>query len=398
MKVLQINSVAGRGSTGRIVSDIHQALIAAGHRSALAVGRDDVATEDGFKIGTRLGQASHGAETRLLDRHGLGSRRDTVRLVERLKTIDLDLVHLHNLHGYYVNYRILLDHLAESRIPVVWTLHDCWAFTGHCAYYDFVGCDRWKNGCGKTPQLRSYPASWLRDRSAQNLEDKRSAYEGVDLTLVTPSRWLAAQLPESVLAGHPVSVIPNDPSPAFGPRDPTAFRARHNLGGGKVLVGVAADWTPRKGLPHLLGLSENLWADEHMVIVGRLPSGTLLPQHVVHIPYVSSATELAEVYAAADVYLNPTMEDNYPTTNLEAMACGTPVITFDTGGSPETIERGAGLVAPERTHLGLRHSIDLVWEGRASPGSAGPKSSLLRGGSLMSEQYIQLYSSLLARP
>lgn len=338
--------------------------------------------------------AGHVAFSRLFDAHARGSLSTTRSLVDLLLEARPDVVHMHNIHGYYVNQSILFRALRENQISTVWTLHDAWAFTGHCAYFDFVGCDRWTHGCGRCPQTRSYPTSWLLDASHANFVRKEGLVSGWDdLVVVTPSRWLQELTSRSMLRDARLRVIPNDPDwTSFAPVE-SQWRQTSGARDRYVILGVANVWETRKGLVHLVDLASKLRDDEVVVIVGRLPSGYELPDGCIHVEHTKSAEELAAIYTAADLYVNPTMEDNYPTTNLEAMACGTPVITFDTGGAPETLERGVGVVASERSSEGIRSAID-DWrdQGRARDGV----NSVLRpsNGDMVS-RYLALYEELV---
>lgn len=394
MKIVQVNTVYGAGSTGRIVADLHRASLAVGHDSYVAFGRGSVEPSPRLhRVGGAVSTAVHGLQTRLLDRHGLASTGPTLDLVRWLADLRPDVVHLHNLHGYYLDYRTLLAGLRRDAVPTVWTLHDCWAYTGHCAYYDFVGCDRWRAGCGSCPQLREYPASLLRDRSRRNHRDKVDAVDGQDVVVVTPSRWLAEEVSGSLLAPFARRVVPNDPdTTVFRPRGRAWRRTAGLREEDFVALAVAAEWIPRKGLQHLVRLAGLLRPDERLVVVGDLPAGAeRLPSHVLHVPRTESVDQLAEVYSASDVFLNPTLEDNYPTTNLEALACGTPLITFPTGGSPEALERGPGLVTLDRTAEALREALDR-WRDRPSPGLTGSQPLLRPVGRGMIAQYLDLYA------
>ena len=269
---------------------------------------------------------------------GLGSVIATRKLVGRLKEINPDIVHIHNIHGYYLNYPILFNYLKEANIPIVWTLHDCWSFTGHSAYCDAVGCTKWKNGCGNCPNLKEYPISYT-DNSKNNWIRKKEIVTGVpDMTIITPSKWLAELVKESFLSEYRVEVINNGIDtdvfkPTYGD-----FRKRYHLEDKKILLGVASVWEKRKGLDDFIKLSEMIDDSYRIVLVG-LSDNQLktLPEGIIGITRTNSVKELAEIYTAADLFLNLTYEDNYPTVNLEAQSCGTPVITYDTGGSGESV-------------------------------------------------------------
>lgn len=347
MKVLQINSVCGVGSTGRIATDIHKVLTDQGHTSYVAFGRDKPHSCDtAIRIGSPVDYYLHALLTRLSDRHGFGSKTATTNFLKKVEGLSPDIIHLHNIHGYYINIQILFEYLKQKSIPVVWTLHDCWAFTGHCSYFDYVNCGKWKNLCNHCPQKKTYPSSLLLDNSRHNYLKKKALFAGLqNMTLVTPSSWLGNLTRESYLKEYPLKVINNGIDlNTFRPIE-SDFREQHGLEGKFVILGVANNWGLRKGLQYFLQLSEALQQDERIVLVG-LSEGQLrdLPKNIIGITRTNSVKELAEIYSAADVFVNPTLEDNFPTTNLESLACGTPVITFDSGGSIECVDKDTGFV------------------------------------------------------
>lgn len=340
MKVLQINSVCGIGSTGRIATDIHSILIKQGHESYIAYGRDLPKNCDNvIKIGTKTDNYLHVAKTRIFDKHGFGSKQATKEFINKVVDIDPDIIHLHNIHGYYINIEILFNYLKEANKPVVWTLHDCWSFTGHCAYFDYVGCDKWKTECYNCPEKKAYPSSMIFDNSRGNHLSKKEIFTGVkNLTILTPSQWLANLVKESFLQEYPVKVINNGIDlNTFRPIKGD-FRKKYNLGDKYIILGVASVWDRRKGLKYFIELADKVSEDEVIVLVGLTKKQIEhLPKNVIGISRTNNVEELVDIYSSADVFVNPTLEDNFPTTNLEALACGTPVITFNTGGSPESI-------------------------------------------------------------
>lgn len=339
MKVLQINTVCGVGSVGRIVRQIHEALREKGHESYIAYGRKPLRCDGAIRIGGDLDVYFHVFLTRVFDLHGFGSKKATKKFLKIVGEINPDIIHLHNIHGYYLNIEVLFDFLKSFDKPVVWTLHDCWAFTGHCAHFLYARCDKWKTGCYSCPEKKAYPKSVFLDNSKSNYQRKRKTFTGVrNMTLVTPSQWLAGLVKESFLGDYPVQVIPNGIDTEVFKPTPSDFKKRYGLDGKFLILGVANVWGKRKGFDYFLDLSKYLSDDEIIVLVGlsdeRIKN---LPNNIIGIKRTNSAKELAEIYTAADVFFNPTLEDNYPTVNLEAQACGTYVITFDSGGAKETI-------------------------------------------------------------
>ena len=341
MKYLFINSVAGCGSTGRIAAEKCRELMAQGHKCVLAYGRD-VANCEGIRtirIGSELDYKLHGVMNRVLDNQGFGSKAATRRFLQWVRDYDPDVIWLHNVHGYYIHIGLLFHYLRFCGKKILWTLHDCWAMTGHCAYFDFVGCEKWKTGCHNCPQKKAYPASLLLDNSRGNYEKKQKLFGGIpDLTLITPSQWLADLVKQSYLKEYPVEVVYNTINTEIFQPTPGNFREKYGLDNQKIVLGVASIWEERKGLRDFLKLAKMLDASYHIVLVGLSPEQAKnLPDNVLAIPRTNSPRELAQIYTAADVFVNPTYEDNFPTVNLEARACGTRVVSYDTGGCRETL-------------------------------------------------------------
>lgn len=398
MKVLQINSVCGYGSTGRIAADLARTLSANGDECLIAYGRGQ-APEDlkSIRIGKELDVSLHGVSSRMTDRHGFYSRRATQRFLKTAEEYRPDLIHLHNLHGYYLHLPTLFEWLRASGKPVVWTLHDCWAFTGHCAYFDYAGCDRWKEKCFDCPQRKEYPASLLSDASTWNYEQKKALFSSLpDLTLVTPSEWLAGLVRQSFLQSYPVQTIHNGIDTAVFQPTPSDFRKRHGLQGHSIILGVASVWEPRKGLSFLEELSKRMDPSRFAVVVVGVSEKQKkgLPAHMLGLTRTDSVRELAEIYTAADVFVNPTLEDNYPTTNLEALACGTPVITFDTGGCRESVSADCGVVLKRKTADELDCSVKrLAAEPEAFSRAHIRRQSQAFDLRVSNEAYLRLYEA-----
>ncbi len=362
MKVLQINSVCGRGSTGRIVQDIHKALIEQGHESLVAYGRGPATgCEKAIKIGTRKDIYAHGLYTRIFDKHGLGSQKATRKFIKDIERENPDIIHLHNIHGYYLNYEILFRFLKDFDKPIIWTLHDCWPFTGHCACFTYAGCERWQQICHACPQKRFYPGSLFFDNSRRNFERKRDAFTDLkDMTIVAPSKWLAGLVKQSFLSEYEAVVIPNGiDTTIFRPVE-SDFKSRHAIEDKFMILGVANIWGERKGLKYFLELADILEKDEIIVLVGLTKKQVeSLPVNIIGITRTHNVQELVEIYSSADVFVNPTLEDNYPTVNLEAQACGTYVVTFDSGGTRETIiDSSHGAVCGKKTTQALRNLLN----------------------------------------
>ena len=348
MKYLFINSVAGIGSTGRIAAQQCRELMAQGHSCVLAFGRKCANCEDipTIQIGSELDFKIHGVRTRLLDDHGFGSYMATRRFLNQVKEYDPDVIWLHNVHGYYIHIGLLFSYLKTCGKKIYWTLHDCWSFTGHCAYFDFAQCERWRTGCFGCPQKHTYPASMLMDGSKSNYNQKKRFFTGIpNLTIVTPSKWLAGLVAQSFLQEYPVEVVYNSiNTEVFRPTD-SDFRKKHGLENQTIVLGVAGVWEERKGMRDFVKLAKMLPENYKIVLVGVTPDmAEKLPDEILALPKTGSAAELAQIYSAADVFVNPTYEDNLPTVNLEARACGTRIVCYDTGGCAETLDQGDVLV------------------------------------------------------
>ena len=350
MRLLQINSTINDGSTGRIAYQIGEMCIANGDESYIAFsGRyfENNNMVNTIRIGSKLDFYWHALVTRIFDRHGFGSIRATKKLLKQIDYIKPDIVHLHNLHGYFINIEILFNYLASTKIPIVWTLHDCWSFTGHCDHFEYIDCNKWQKSCHTCPQKSLYPASLIVDNSKENFVNKRRLFNSVNnLTIVPVSNWLNSKLKYSFLKNYSSRVIHNGIDlEVFRPRDHEFFVRNFHQQKKFILLGVASIWSKKKGFYEFIKLSRCLDENFVIVLVGVSPKlKKKLPKNIISIAKTSNQQELAKLYSSSDIYLNLTFEDTYPTTNLESIACGTPVITYKTGGSPESVEEGCGII------------------------------------------------------
>lgn len=351
--VVEINT-SDYGSTGNIMLQIADC----GEKNGFSVytvsrkwkGKQTPKHAKHLYVGSFFENGLHHFLSRLTGLEGHFTAFGTARLIRRLRKLKPDVIHLHNLHSWYINLPMLFRYIKKENIPVVWTLHDCWAFTGHCPYFDMAGCDKWKTDCRGCSLHRRYPES-LTDNAGRMHRRKKKWFCGVkSLTVVTPSEWLAGLVKQSYLGGYPVRVIRNgiDLS-VFKPTD-SDFRAKHGIPEGCfLLLGVAFDWEVRKGLDVFAELYRRLDSAQYrIVLVGTNDEvDRSLPEGILTVHRTQNPTELAEIYTAADLFVNPTREENYPTVNMEALACGTPVVTFRTGGSPEIPDETCGSVIPK---------------------------------------------------
>lgn len=348
MKLLQINITANWGSHGKIAEGIGNVVRRHGGESYLAYGRwMNESSSSLYRIGSMADEYFHGLVSRVFDCQGLMSQGATKRLISYIKQIQPDIIHLHNIHGYYLNYPLLFRFLAKFQVPIVWTLHDCWPFTGHCAHYMFVGCDKWKSHCLKCPQKGAYPKSLLLDRAFHNFDLKRQMFHlPQDMTLIPVSKWLEKEVKKSFLKDICIQQIYNGIDVnLFSPKYCSSIRAKYSIPrNAKIILGVASNWY-HKGFEDFIQLQTILNDDYRIVLVGlnSQEMKRLLPG-MTGITRTQDIEELKALYTEASVFFNPTWEDNFPTTNLEALACDTPVVTYDTGGSPEAIDAATGFV------------------------------------------------------
>lgn len=344
MRVVQINTFSNK-STGSIMMNIHNFLLQNGIDSYVVWGRGKNSNNDHeIFLNSRFGVYIHGFLTRLTDKTGFFSKKSTKKLLKKLDEIKPDIMHLHNIHGYFINIEILFNYIKKNNIKVIWTLHDCWAFTGHCSHFEYVNCEKWKTQCENCPLINKYPKSYT-DNSFWNYQKKKKLFSNLDLTIVTPSKWLKNLVEKSFLKDYNVQIIPNGiDTNLFKPIN-GEFRKKYNLKDKKIILGVASEWTKEKGYDDFIKLSKIL-DDEYKIVLVGLSDKQLkrISDNIIGITRTENVEELVEIYSDADIYFNPTYADNFPTTNLEALACGTPVVTYNTGGSPECLNGKNGLV------------------------------------------------------
>lgn len=367
-KLLLINVSANSGSTGRIAEEIGQTAISRGYDSYFAFGRIGRESKSSLiRIGNDWDIRWHGLESLLFDNHGFGSRKATKQFIKEIERIQPDVINLHNIHGYYLNEEILFEYLAKMDIPMVWTLHDCWPFTGHCSYFDRYHCEKWKSGCHHCPNSKGYPKSLFWDRSKTNYERKKELFNKPKrITFVAVCNWMANNVKDSFLGGYPVETIYNGVDiETFRPRfkglnGSNSMKAKLGIHENvKVVLGVASTWDRRKGLDDFVKL-RTMMNDEYAIVLVGLNDKQIaaLPGGVIGIKRTESVDQLAELYSLADVFVNPTYVDNFPTTNIEALACGTPVVTYRIGGSPEAIDEKTGMVIAQGDVEQLRAEVE----------------------------------------
>lgn len=346
-KIISIN-LGNFGSTGRIMKGISALAKKRGFITYQAFPGSEILQpieDNDILICKTLTNRINSKLSYITGLNGCFALFSTFRLLNRIKKIEPDIIHFHNLHNSYINLPMLFRYIKKNNINVVWTLHDCWSFTGHCPYFTLANCNKWLDGCGKCSQLNIYPAS-LFDTSRLMWKLKRKWFTGVkNLTIVTPSVWLADLVRKSFLNQYPVEVIHNGINLKVFKPSISNFREKYNLQNKRIVLGVAFGWNYRKGLDVFIEISKRLDHNYQIVLVGTdINIDKDLPNNVISIHRTNNQEELAEIYASADVFVNPTREEVLGMVNVEALACGTPVITFNTGGSPECVDENCGVV------------------------------------------------------
>lgn len=401
MRIVQINGGA-KGSTGKIMMGIAEVARAQGHEvmcaSPITTTNRDAGEDCGYyRIGTFNSRRLNVALARITGFNGCFAWFETYKLLKKIDEFKPDIIHLHNLHDSYINLPMLFSYIKKHNVPTVWTLHDCWAFTGQCPHFTIVKCDKWKVGCHNCPQYKEYPTS-LYDNTKKMWQLKKKWFTGVkNMTIVTPSEWLAGLARESYLKQYPIEVINNGIDLNVFKPTHSNFREQYGIPGDKYIVlGVSFAWGYRKGLDCFVEMAEKLGERYQIVLVGTDDEiDKNLPHNIISIHRTQNQKELAEVYSAADVFVMPTREENYPTVNMEAIACGTPVVTFDTGGCAETVDTSTGIIVSVNEIDKLIEAIDVIRQEQINP-EVCKKKARNYSQDLKYMEYLELYSHVIS--
>lgn len=396
MKILQINSFFSVGGPPRIVNGIYDTLVELGYECKIAAAREMMyAPKNSIRIGSNLGVRINALKSRLFDNEGFSAKRATKKLIKEIEEYNPDVIHLHNLHGYYINLEILFNYLKTAGKPVVWTLHDCWSITGHCAHFDYIGCDKWKTTCESCPQIKEYPKSIFKDNSYRNYKKKKAAFCGVNnMTLAPVSKWLEGILKQSFLAEYPTEVSYNGIDlEAFFPRAST-LKEKLKVEDKKVLLGVAQNWGVKKGLADFKLLYQSMDKTKYALVLIGLPEEQQkeMPEGIICVDQTNCKEELAEYYSIADVFLNLSYEETFGLVTLEALACGTPVVVYDRTAVPEIVEKDCGEVVAAGNIEELLQKIDIV--DKSSRTEACVKKAQEFDYKKSYQKYVQLYERL----
>ena len=401
-RLLLINVALNWGSTGKIVEGVGRLAASVGWEVYVAHGARYKTTSalNDYQISTKASEITHFIESALSDRQGLGSRKDTKRLLKVIDSIEPDIVHIHNIHGCFINYPILFTYLKEKKIPIVWTLHDCWAFTGHCVYFERVSCNKWKTECFDCPQLKEFPSSYLLDGSRRNYLLKKKLFASIEeLQITTVSLWLMGIVKESFLSKVPVTVVPNGiKTDVFKP----VSRFKNGIRGllfenKKILLGVATGFGERKGIKDYVHLAERLPSIYQIVLVGVMESDKkVLSNKIISLDKTEGVDQLIAFYSNADVLLSLSYEETFGMTIIEAMACGTPAIVYDNTAQPELITEETGKVVPTGDIESLVKAIEEVCsKPKESYVDACRKHALQYDESLTYQKYLDIYEAVI---
>lgn len=401
MRIVQINGGA-KGSTGKIMMGIAEVARAQGHEvmcaSPITTTNRDAGEDCGYyRIGTFNSRRVNVALARITGFNGCFAWLETYKLLKKIDEFKPDIIHLHNLHDSYINLSMLFSYIKKHNVPTVWTLHDCWAFTGQCPHFTIAKCNKWKAGCYGCPQYKAYPSS-LYDNTKRMWQLKKKWFTGVkNMTIVTPSEWLAGLARESYLKQYPIEVINNGIDLNVFKPTHSNFREQYGIPGDKYIVlGVSFAWGYRKGLDCFVEMAEKLGEQYQIVLVGTDDEiDKNLPQSIISIHRTQNQKELAEIYSAADVFAMPTREENYPTVNMEAIACGTPVVTFDTGGCAETVDTSTGIIVSVNEIDKLIEAIDVIRQEQINP-EVCKKKARNYSQDLKYMEYLELYSHVIS--
>lgn len=394
--ILYINAV-NYGSTGTIMKQMSEIARSAGYATYCAIAGEKTGSDqnDCLIISSYTVRRINEILDKLVSIRGYDSFFSTLFFLKKISQLNPRIIHLHNLHSNYINLPLLFRYIKKRKIKTIWTLHDCWAFTGRCPHFLALSCEKWKTGCHKCEYpLNSYPVA-IHNRTSFMWEKKKKWFTGVDdLTIVTPSEWLASMVQQSFLNCYPIKVINNGIDLSIYKRTHSNFREKYHIAhDSHIILGVAFGWNYRKGLDSFIELSRKMDCEKYtVVLVGTDASvETALPQNIISIRKTNNQQELAEIYSAADVFVNPTREDTFPTVNIEALACGTPVITYRTGGSPEILDNTCGCVVACNDIDGLEKQIRYICESHPFTSEMCERRAKMYSKNDMLKKYINLY-------
>jgi glycosyltransferase involved in cell wall biosynthesis len=393
MKIVQINSTCGIGSTGKICVAVSELLWERDIENYILYAHSGKDCRGSVCYSSRPYIKLQALRARIFGNNGFNSASATRKLISELDRISPDVIHLHNIHSHDCNVEKLFEYLRGKNIKIFWTFHDCWAFTGYCHYFTMSGCDRWQSGCRDCPAYSRY--SWIFNRSCELYRRKKKMIEGLDITVITPSRWLADIAKRSFFSDCEIRVINNGIDLEVFKPTPSDVRERYGVGDRFLIMGCSFDWDTRKGIDAFISLAGALGDGYRILLVGTNEElDKRLPKNIISIHRTKDQEELAALYSAADLFVNPTMEENYPTVNLEAIACGTPVLTYNTGGSAEMLSEKVGSVVERGDFSSLEREIRRISAERPFSRKECVAHAKSFDRSLRFAEYVGLYEDL----
>ena len=407
--LVEINTVVNN-STGRIMHDIQREADISGMETLSIVGRRHVYTDvPCVKYGNAVSFWTHVIWTTLTDRHGLEPVLSVIytrKMVRRIREANPDIIHLHNIHGYYLHYPTLMKYLAyEYKGKIIWTFHDLWPTTGHCPHYIAVNCNKWMTGCNHCPNKNRYPVSLGLDGSRKNYEIKKELFTSLsNLTITVPSEWMASQVRQSFMGKYPVEVIHNGIDTAVFDHNRLAVDSytessrcvgKTSWSDKKILLSVASIWDERKGLKDLVALSDKLSDDYVMVIVGLSKHQiSRLPKGVIGITRTENIDELVSLYSRAHIFINPSLEESFSLVTVEALSCGCPCIVLDTSAVAELVNDDNGVVLHSHKPEDYLDAIKSI-ENRGYSRESVRATALKYDNKYMLDGYMRLYGEVL---
>lgn len=392
MKIVQINSTCGVGSTGKICVQVSHLLNEKGVENYIFHFVSSDGNKNGIKFSSKSYVKMQALKSRISGNWGFNSQNVTKKIIDKLEEIKPDIVHLHNIHSHDCDLEMLFGYFKAVNQKLYWTFHDCWAFTGYCMYFTEFGCEKWKTECGDCPQRNKY--SFFGDRSRELFNKKKELFSGLNLTIITPSKWMGDLVKQSFLKDYPVIVINNGINLEIFKPTKSSFRRQHNIPDSKkILLGVAFSWKKRKGLDVFIELSKMLDNEKYQIVLVGTDNSVdeLLPDNIISVHRTKNQIELAQIYSAADLFVNPTREENFPTVNMEAIACGTPIVTFKTGGSTEVVTNLCGSVVDENTAEALYEQITNIFDKNLFNSDDCVKRAEAFASKIQVDEYYKLY-------
>lgn len=392
MRVVQINLTARQGGTGRVCHGISNSLNESNIESYTLFSSTQSQSSFEIKYASDFRRKINALISKVIGNYGFNSHLMTRRLISYLKKLKPDIIHLHNLHGHNVNLKMLFKYFKKNpKIKLFWTFHDLWSFTGYCPYAELANCEKWKSGCNRCPQKKQF--SWFFDRSKKLYERKKELFTGLNLTIVAPSSYIANMAKQSFFKDYEIKVINNGIDLNIFKPTESDFREKYNLENKYIALGVAEAWDERKGLDTFIELSKRLPDKYQIVLVGTDDKiDKLLPKNIISIHRTQNVSKLTEIYTASDVFVNPTLDEAFGMVNIEALACGTPVVTYKSGGSPECIDDSCGIAIPKNDIEAIQKEIIRICEDKPYLSDACRKRAMDNFDKNTSfQKYVEMY-------